>query len=229
MTMLQLAGPAAETAFRLAKLRERLRERVSAIEDVAARFVHYVHLERPLDGRERGVLDALLAYGEPDEKNRVGHHFADAASLYVLPRLGTISPWASKATDIARMCALPVHRVERGRVVLLAASRPLDAGEISRIAPLLHDRMTETLLDAPPREAALFGAHSPRPGEHVDVLGAGRAALERANAELGLALADGEIDYLVEQFRALGRNPSDVELMMFAQVNSEHCRHKVFN
>ncbi len=235
MTMLQLAGPAAETAFRLAKLRERLRERVSAIDDVVSRFVHYVHLERPLDDRERDVLEALLAYGDRSRsENGAGEHFAGSggsavAALYVVPRLGTISPWASKATDIARMCALPVHRVERGRVVLLSVARPLGPDEIARIAPLLHDRMTETLLEAPPREDLLFAVHSPRPGERVDVLGAGRAALERANAALGLALADGEIDYLVEQFRTLGRNPSDVELMMFAQVNSEHCRHKVFN
>src|SRR5690606_17511371 len=143
----------------------------------------------PLEGRERDVLEALLAYGEHAENNAVGHPFSGATPLYVLPRLGTISPWASKATDIARMCALPVHRVERGRLVLLAAGRPLDADEIARVAPLLHDRMTETLLDAPPREETLFGAHSPRPGQHVDLLGAGRAALERANAELGLALA----------------------------------------
>jgi len=234
MTMLQLAGPSAETAFRLAKLRERLREHSSAIDDVDARFVHYVHLERQLDARERGVLHALLAYGERppgnrDERDSAGSDGSPRTALYVVPRIGTISPWASKATDIARMCALPVRRVERGRVVLLSTARPLGSDELARIAPLLHDRMTETLLDAPPAESMLFGEHAPRPGEQVDVLGAGRAALERANASLGLALADGEIDYLVEQFRALGRNPTDVELMMFAQVNSEHCRHKVFN
>jgi phosphoribosylformylglycinamidine synthase len=230
MTMLQLAGPAAETAFRLAKLRERLEERVPAIRDVAARFVHYVHLERALDARERTVLDALLAYGAPgsgeacDERREAAY-----SALYVVPRLGTISPWASKATDIARSCALPVHRVERGRVVTLAVERPLVDEELARVASLLHDRMTETLLELPPAEALLFAGHTPRPGDSVDVLSGGRRALERANAELGLALADGEIDYLVEQFTALGRNPTDVELMMFAQVNSEHCRHKVFN
>src|SRR5690606_35227666 len=125
MTMLQLAGPTAETAFRLAKLAARLRERASAIREADARFVHFVHLERPLEPEERRVLDALLAYGEaaaraPEPRDGGGHRLA----FYVVPRLGTISPWASKATDIARMCALPVRRVERGRVVTLSADRP---------------------------------------------------------------------------------------------------------
>ncbi|MFO7286862.1 MAG: phosphoribosylformylglycinamidine synthase [Gammaproteobacteria bacterium] len=226
--MLQLAGPTAETAFRLAKLTARLRERVPAIRGVDARFVHFVHLERALEPAERRVLDALLAYGErtgADRRDEGGQRL----EFYVVPRLGTISPWASKATDIARMCSLPVHRIERGRIVTVWAERALEPGDAARIGPLLHDRMTETLLDAAPTESMLFGAHAPRAGTRIDVLGAGRAALERANAELGLALADAEIDYLVEQFSSLGRNPTDVELMMFAQVNSEHCRHKVFN
>src|SRR5690606_35433004 len=228
MTMLQLAGPTAETAFRLAKLTARLRERVPAIRGVDARFVHFVHLERALEPAERRVLDALLAYGErtgADRRDEGGQRL----EFYVVPRLGTISPWASKATDIARMCSLPVHRIERGRIVTVWAERALEPGDAARIGPLLHDRMTETLLDAAPTESMPFGAPAPRAGTRSDVLGAGRAALERANAELGLALADAEIDYLVEQFSSLGRNPTDVELMMFAQVNSEHCRHKVFN
>ncbi len=146
-----------------------------------------------------------------------------------MPRLGTISSWASKATDIARTCSLPVHRIERGRVYELAVRSVLTDADRQRIAPLLHDRMTETLLAEPPREDVLFAAHAPRPVRTVDVLAGGRAALERANAELGLALARDEIDYLAEQFAALKRNPTDIELMMFAQANSEHCRHKIFN
>src|SRR5690606_33070106 len=171
MTMLQRAGPSAETAFRLAKLRERLRERVPAIDDVAARYVHYLHLERALDERGRRVLDALLAYGEPrTAPEGVPAEESSRTALYVVPRLGTISPWASKATDIARMCALPVQRIERGRVYLLDAQRPLSDGELARIAALLHDRMTETLLVAPPSEGVLFAEHRPRPGEQVDLL-----------------------------------------------------------
>jgi phosphoribosylformylglycinamidine synthase len=225
MTMLQLAGPPAATAFRLDKLRTELRAFVPAVADVAVRFEHFVHVERPLEERERSVLVALLDYGGgmlplPD---------ADGERIFVVPRLGTISPWASKATDIAKVCNLPVHRVERGRVFHLTTSAELSAVDLKRIAPLLHDRMTETLLADTPREQVLFAEHEPRPRGVVDLLGRGRAALERANLELGLALSPDEIDYLAAQFGAMRRNPSDVELMMFAQANSEHCRHKVFN
>ena len=224
MTMLQLAGPPAATAFRLEKLRTELRSLAPAVGDAAAHFEHFVHLERPLTEREDRVLRALLDYG-----GGVAARTAGSQKLYVVPRLGTISSWASKATDIARTCSLPVHRIERGRVFELAVRSVLTDVDRRRIAPLLHDRMTETLLTEPPREELLFAAHSPRPVRTVDVLAGGRAALERANGELGLALARDEIDYLAEQFAALKRNPTDVELMMFAQANSEHCRHKIFN
>jgi phosphoribosylformylglycinamidine synthase len=149
--------------------------------------------------------------------------------LYVVPRLGTISPWSSKATDIAKICDLPVLRVERSRLFEIETKRPLDDREIRRLAPLLHDRMTETVLGTAPEETLLFAKHEPRPVGTVDLLGGGRAALDRANVELGLALSAEEIEYLAAQFAALERNPTDVELMMFAQANSEHCRHKVFN
>jgi phosphoribosylformylglycinamidine synthase len=225
MTMLQLAGPPAATAFRLDKLRTELRALTPAIADVAVRFEHFVHVARPLTERERRVLEALLDYGGgalalPD---------ADGERLYVVPRLGTISPWASKATDIAKLCDLPVRRVERSRLFHLTMRTELDSGDLAKMAPLLHDRMTETLLADTPREALLFAVHEPRAKRTVDMLTGGRGALERANAELGLALSSDEIDYLTTQFRAMERNPSDVELMMFAQANSEHCRHKVFN
>jgi phosphoribosylformylglycinamidine synthase len=225
MTMLQLAGPPAATAFRLDKLRSELRALLPAIADVAMRFEHFVHLARALTERERRVLEALLDYGGgaqplPD---------VDGERVYVVPRLGTISPWASKATDIAKLCDLPVRRVERGRVVHLTMSADLPVAQLAKLAPLLHDRMTETLLADAPRESVLFAEHERRQKRVVDVLGGGRGALERANADLGLALSPDEIDYLAEQFAALKRNPSDVELMMFAQANSEHCRHKIFN
>jgi phosphoribosylformylglycinamidine synthase len=224
MTMLQLAGPPAATAFRLEKLRAELRSLAPAVTDVAAHFEHFVHLERPLAEREERVLRALLDYGGGAAPRSAG-----GQKLYVVPRLGTISPWASKATDIAKICALPVLRIERGRVYELAVTAVLKDAERQRIAPLLHDRMTETLLTAPPREEQLFAAHAPRPVRSVDILAGGLTALERANAEFGLALSRDEIEYLVAQFAALRRNPTDVELMMFAQANSEHCRHKIFN
>jgi phosphoribosylformylglycinamidine synthase len=225
MTMLQLAGPAAETAFRLKKLRAELRCAAPAVTDVTVRFEHYAHLLRPLEPQELSVLTALLDYGggaapSPPPGQEL---------VYVVPRLGTISPWASKATDIAKICALPVHRLERGRVFALAVSAPLRAEDRARVTPLLHDRMTETVLSARPAEDQLFARHEARAMLTVDVLGGGAEALRRANAGLGLALSADEIEYLAAQFGALSRNPTDVELMMFAQANSEHCRHKVFN
>ncbi len=247
MKMLQLAGPAAETAFRLAKLHAELRDLEPAVTGVDVRFEHYVHVERALTPDEHATLSALLSYGSPANAS------AGGTPVYVVPRLGTISPWASKATDIARNCNLPVHRVERGRVFRLATAGtldspalddraidgstldgpaldgPLDRAALLRLAPALHDRMTESVLFEPPDEARLFASHEPATAERIDILAVGRDALAEANTTLGLALSGDEIDYLVEQFRNIGRNPSDVELMMFAQANSEHCRHKVFN
>jgi phosphoribosylformylglycinamidine synthase len=223
MTMLELAGSAAETAFRLGKLQERLTRRVDSLRRIDARYVHFAHLERPLEPAEHELLQALLAYGaEPGREGR-------GETFYVVPRLGTISPWASKATDIARHCGLPVRRLERGRLYRLDVPSALTPPQIELIAPLLHDRMTESLLTAPPAEEALFAHHEPRPLERVALLARGVGALHQANAALGLALSADEIEYLAEQFNALGRDPTDVELMMFAQANSEHCRHKVFN
>ncbi len=225
--MLQLAGPAAETAFRLSKLQARLHSRCDAVSGVSVRFRHFVHLERELDSRERTVLDALLDYGTPAAP--ASGDSSPRQALFVVPRFGTISPWSSKATEIARICALPVDRVERGRVYELEVRRALVDQEVESLADLLHDRMTESFTAEAPSETLLFGKHAPQPVEWVDSTGLGRAALDEANGRLGLALSDDEIDYLVAQFAALGRNPSDVELMMFAQANSEHCRHKVFN
>ena len=221
--MLRLAGPAAETVFRLSKLREQLRSSVDAVSGVSVNFLHFALLRRPLTGPERTVLDALLAYGAAAERP-VGDF-----EVVVIPRVGTISPWASKATEIAKICGLPVSRLERGRAYRLRLGRPLTAEELERLLPLLHDRMTETVLGDATQEDALFTRSSPRPLTIVDLLGEGEQALERCNEALGLALSPGEIRYLAEQFTALERNPTDVELMMFAQANSEHCRHKVFN
>jgi phosphoribosylformylglycinamidine synthase len=221
--MLQLPGPAAETAFRLSKLRGALAARCDAVVDVAVRFQHFVHVTRSPHMTELIVLKALLEYGTPAPPDGGG------TALFVVPRLGTISPWASKATDIARNCALPVHRIERGRVYELTLKRPLISSEIEAIAPLLHDRMTETFATAAPSEQQLFAERKPKPVAWVPLAERGRAALDECNRELGLALSDDEIEYLAEQFTALGRDPSDMELMMFAQANSEHCRHKVFN
>ena len=222
-TVLRLTGPVAETDFRRRKLTEQLQVRCAAVSSVSVRFVHLVHVTRALDRAEQELLGALLDYGS------AAGSVTDGQEIMIVPRIGTISPWASKATDIAKICGLPVQRLERGRLYSIQATEQLDESTLRRLLPLVHDRMMETaVLDTAPPEG-LFDEHEPRPMTVVDLSRDAAAALAAANRELGLALSDDEIVYLVEQFGAIGRNPSDMELMMFAQANSEHCRHKVFN
>jgi len=225
--MLLLRGSPALSPFRLEKLLALVRRAVPTVEHLYAEFVHFADTERALSDAERGVLEQLLSYGP-----RLSVEEPHGRLFFVVPRLGTISPWASKATDIAHNCGLSVvHRIERGIAyyVAKAGAAPFSEAEAAAVAALLHDRMTESVLDALDDAAGLFRVQDPAPLRSVDVLAGGRAALERANKDWGLALAGDEIDYLVENFTALGRNPTDVELMMFAQANSEHCRHKIFN
>jgi phosphoribosylformylglycinamidine synthase len=223
--MLELAGPQAFTPARLARKLRRVQAGNPGVTALSAAFLHFVDFERPLDDDERAVLDRLLTYGPRAEPAPTS---IPDRQLWVVPRIGTISPWSTKATDIARICGLGqkgLRRIERG-IAYGVAGMVSDEGAL-RAA--LHDRMTESILDDAREAARLFAQEAPRPLRTVDVLGEGREALVRANAEMGLALSTDEIDYLVENFRGLARNPSDVELMMFAQANSEHCRHKVFN
>jgi phosphoribosylformylglycinamidine synthase len=222
-------GGNALSPFRVQGLLARLASLQPRIVGLSARHVHWVWSNAPLDRGTRDKLEALLRYGDaaPGE--------AEGALVVVMPRLGTVSPWASKATDIAHNCGAAIRRVERVTEYRLQTkaglfgAKPLSADDLRAAAAFLHDRMTESV--AFERESArhLFDERVAEPMAHVDVLGTGAAALQRANAEFGLALADDEIDYLVAAFRKLERNPSDVELMMFAQANSEHCRHKIFN
>jgi phosphoribosylformylglycinamidine synthase len=223
-------GGNALSTFRAQALLTALQAAAPRVTAVHARHVHWVDAGAPLDACARDKIGALLRYGDPYAGP------VDGALVLVMPRLGTLSPWASKATDLARNCGLALRRVERVteyrltlKTGLLGGSKPLTPDELRAVAALLHDRMTESV--AFEREAAvhLFDEQPGKPLEHVDVLGAGREALVVANGRFGLALSDDEIDYLVEAFRKLQRNPSDVELMMFAQANSEHCRHKIFN
>ncbi|MDR3352847.1 MAG: phosphoribosylformylglycinamidine synthase [Zoogloeaceae bacterium] len=233
-----LRGAAAFSAFRLQGLRARLLACVPDLLRLESAYWHIVAARKTLDAAARAKLALLLAE-EGDPAGEDGAHPDSAAPasaarnvFFVVPRIGAISPWSSKATDIARNCGLEaVERIERGILfhVLLAGGRILSVAERAAVAARLHDRMTESVLDAPGAATALFQRFDPRPLTRVDLLAQGRPALVAANAALGLALSEEEIDYLVRIFTAAGRNPTDVELMMFAQANSEHCRHKIFN
>jgi phosphoribosylformylglycinamidine synthase len=222
-------GASALSDFRIAQLLPRLAAISPQIQGISARFVHLVATTAPLAEAHQQTLSALLTYGEPYAGP------VDGPVIVVSPRLGTVSPWASKATDIAHNCGFEVRRVERlteYRLVMksgLLGTAKLNAEQLGQVAAVLHDRMTESAMSSRDEAAALFTALEPAPMDHVDVLAGGRAALEAANKTWGLALAEDEIDYLVNAFTGLKRNPTDVELMMFAQANSEHCRHKIFN
>lgn len=226
----QFEGGNALSSFRAQQLLTDLVAIHPKITGIDARFVHLVATEAAVTAEQSQRLAALLTYGDPYEGSGEG------VALVVTPRMGTISPWASKATDIACNCGLDVFRVERIteyrislKSGLLGGTPELSSEQLGQIAALLHDRMTESVFATRAEAEKLFTTLAAQPMEFVDVLGGGRAALEAANKQWGLALADDEIEYLVNAFNGLGRNPSDVELMMFAQANSEHCRHKIFN
>ena len=227
--LLTLCGRHALSPFRVAKLLAALAASRPdhAVTSVSAAYWHFVEVERALTPTERSTLERLLTYG--------AHEAADADRgelIVVVPRPGTLSPWSSKATDIAKNCGLsPVLRIERG-VGFHVATRsgaPLATADRAALLPLLHDRMTDAVLPRLTDAQALFAHFPPRPLTSIPLLAEGRVAIERANAALGLALAPDEIDYLDAGFRRMGRDPTDVEIMMFAQANSEHCRHKIFN
>ena len=225
--VLTLRGRNALSEFRLKKLSQALKRTAPAVTAITAEYWHFVALKVPLQPPQRKVLERILAYGPaPAEVSETGRLFL------VVPRLGTISPWASKATDIAHSCGLEsVERIERGVAYYISTRKggPLDPAQQAALLPLVHDRMTETVLESFEAAAQLFQHFAPQPLTTIDLLSGGHEALERANREMGLALSDDEIDYLLENFRRMARNPTDVELMMFAQANSEHCRHKIFN
>jgi phosphoribosylformylglycinamidine synthase len=226
LVLTTVPGGNALSPFRAAALLERLHRAVPTVTGVSARHVHWVASEQPLDEATAATVTKLLTYGPPDAGAASGAHLA---TVVVAPRLGTLSPWASKATDIAHNCGVDIRRVERVTEYLLATDEPLTEEQWAAAADLLHDRMTEAALPTRADAAALFDEREAEPMERVDVLGRGREAIVEADTTYGLALSDDEVDYLVDAFTGLGRNPSDVELMMFAQANSEHCRHKIFN
>ena len=222
--MLLLPGAPALSRFRLDKLLAALRLLDPRVDALTARFQHYVDLERPLGAAESRVLARLL------EADVVPPPPAAGAEIIVIPRPGTISPWSSKATDIAHVCGLgAVRRIERGTLFTFASSAPLNRAALTALAGVVHDRMIEAIGFETVDAERLFLAESPRPLTRTELGSDGAAALRAADTRLGLALSADEIEYLVSAYRQLGRDPTDVELMMFAQANSEHCRHKIFN
>ncbi|MDD5033500.1 MAG: phosphoribosylformylglycinamidine synthase [Methylococcaceae bacterium] len=217
--ILKINGASALSAFRKRKLKSRLQVQDSEITDVAANHVYFVELERALTGGESKILERILGPGLALPK----------AHFLVVPRLGTVSPWSSKATDIALRCGLSaVKRIERGIEYFVEGLPELSLPRHEAIKRLLHDRMTQAVLGRGDYEA-IFQHQKPGKLGYVPLIEEGRWALVKANTRLGLALSDDELDYLEQSFTALNRNPTDVELMMFAQANSEHCRHKIFN
>ncbi|PZL97265.1 phosphoribosylformylglycinamidine synthase [Pantoea sp. ARC607] len=219
-----LRGSPALSAFRVNKLLTRFQDAHLPVSDIYAEYIHFADVSTPLSADEQSRLQRLLKYGPS-----LAEHAPQGRLLLVTPRPGTISPWSSKATDIAHNCGLPqVRRLERGLAFYVQAPQLTEA-QWQMLGTLLHDRMMETVFSDLAQAEQLFAHHTPQPVKSVDLLGEGREALVQANTALGLALADDEIDYLVAAFTALGRNPNDIELYMFAQANSEHCRHKIFN
>ncbi len=222
--MLKIPGTSALSDFRVKKLLAELQVVEPNITAVSARFIHFADIENDLNSSQTAIISQLLAYGflqsSTDNQGEI---------LLVVPRSGTISPWSSKATEIAQRCGLSaVKRIERGIEYSLMTNKPLSASVKTQLSALLHDRMTQSvLLDN--AEPDLFTQHQPKPLLSVAIIEQGRDSLVQANLQLGMALSDDEIDYLTVSFQNLGRNPTDVELMMFAQANSEHCRHKIFN
>ena len=220
-----LRGSPALSEFRVSKLIETCREQNLPVTNIYAEFMHFANLSADLDSQELEKLAKLLTYGPT-----IQEHEPQGLLLLVTPRPGTISPWSSKSTDIAHNCGLAsVQRLERGTAYYIESEQPLTDEQVQAVKALIHDRMMEVVFTELEAAEALFSHAEPAPLTPVDILNGGRVALEEANVSLGLALAEDEIDYLVENFTKLGRNPNDIELMMFAQANSEHCRHKIFN
>ncbi|MDY8219225.1 phosphoribosylformylglycinamidine synthase, partial [Escherichia coli] len=219
-----LRGSPALSAFRINKLLARFQAARLPVHNIYAEYVHFADLNAPLNDDEHAQLERLLKYGPA-----LASHAPQGKLLLVTPRPGTISPWSSKATDIAHNCGLQqVNRLERGVAYYIEAGT-LTNEQWQQVTAELHDRMMETVFFALDDAEQLFAHHQPTPVTSVDLLGQGRQALIDANLRLGLALAEDEIDYLQDAFTKLGRNPNDIELYMFAQANSEHCRHKIFN
>ncbi|MGB7816539.1 MAG: phosphoribosylformylglycinamidine synthase [Methylotenera sp.] len=224
---LSLRGSPALSQFRLEKLYATLKNSAPNVAHIYAEFMHFAFSKSALSKNQQNILKQILTYGAKTKAE------APAGELFlVIPRIGTISPWASRATDIANNCGLDsLLRLERGIAFYVTTTdgKPLSDSEKAALKTQIHDRMTEMVYNRLDDAQKLYHSAQPAPLSTIDILHGGKAALNTANNEMGLALSPDEVDYLVENFTKIGRNPTDVELMMFAQANSEHCRHKIFN
>lgn len=221
-----ILGSPAVSSFRLDKITQSLAKEGIKVSSISTHYVHLVDSKEPLNDNELEVLKKLLSYGPTKDISE------DKGELFfVIPRVGTISPWASKATDIAHNCSLTkVSRIERGIAYYIVKENGTFTDDEKKIVSAnIHDRMMENVLFSLEEGKALFGKQSPKPYTTVALTTEGMDALKKANVELGLALSDPEMQYLLDSFKVIGRDPTDIELYMFAQMNSEHCRHKVFN
>ena len=220
-----LRGAPALSTFRVNQLLKNCHDLLLPVSQIYAEYVYAADLTEALNDQEKTTLNKLLTYGP-----KIKEHTPTGMLFLVAPRPGTISPWSSKATDIAHNCGLnKIKRLERSLAYYIEVEKELSIDQTASLGALLFDKMMEVVFSKTDDLAKLFIQEQPGKMTSVDILNKGRSALESANISLGLALADDEIDYLVENFIKLGRNPNDIELMMFAQANSEHCRHKIFN
>ncbi|MGH7635717.1 MAG: phosphoribosylformylglycinamidine synthase, partial [Gemmatimonadaceae bacterium] len=218
--MIVLDGRSALSPFRLDRLNERLAPLAKGARVRGARFVYFIDAQHAPDPEQHRRLAEVLDAGEGAPAD---------ATLWVVPRLGTVSPWSSKATDILSGIGLPVRRVERGIAFLIDGVNADEREKFDAVANALHDPMTQSVLTVLEQAQGLFLIGAPEPLRTIALGNDPRTTLQSANSELGLALASDEIDYLIEHYAALKRDPTDTELVMFAQANSEHCRHKIFN
>lgn len=221
--MITLKGSPALSDFRIQKLLDSIKP--FGVSQISSHYIHLIETRSELSDDQLKVVHNLLEYGP-----RMQDHILEGVTFYVIPRVGTISPWSSKATDIAHICGLnEIVKIERGIEFQVQFAADYSTDDLAQVKAFCHDKMVEQVFDQLSDCEALFDHHQPKPFLSIDILGGGKQKLVDANSELGLALSDDEIDYLVDSYTRLDRNPSDVELMMFAQANSEHCRHKIFN
>ncbi|HAT39964.1 phosphoribosylformylglycinamidine synthase [Polynucleobacter necessarius] len=230
-----LPGADALSPFREQRLLATLADQGVELEFIEAQYLHFVWADSELESKNQDGLTNLLTYGQPFHsriipgKSWFGKERSDRQIAIVIPRLGTVSPWASKATDIARQCGLDILRLERGMQFSWKSKKELTLEQKQVVFTAIHDRMTEAVIESVDAANVLYQSLEDKPLLRIPVMTEGKSALDRANQDWGLALSDDEVAYLVENFVRLGRNPSDVELIMFAQANSEHCRHKIFH